>query len=247
MVINMKEIKNKKIFIVVVLVMVLGVIGVTYAVSSTTDILDNLFNTQGYNVSILETFESPDDWAPGATADKIVKAKNDGGIVVAVRMSYTEEWKDKNGTTLSLTDSNGNTVSIIEFDSNLSTNWIKSTENGVDYYYYYKSLSKNNETSAFIKSVTYNPNTASSASTDCVDNNSTNVKTCTMAADGYAGGTYKLTVNVETAEISHYKEIWNTDVDVFIDNRETLTDHINSLASSSYIDNMYNSIMNHGE
>ena len=232
----MKEIKNKKVFVVVVLIMVLGVIGVTYAVTSTTDIIENLFNTKGYDVSVLETFESPDNWVPGTSVDKIIKAKNNGQIAIAVRISYTEEWKDSSNNPLPLVDSNNERAAIINFDPDLDTNWIKSTENGTEYYYYSKMLKEGKETPAFITSVTFNPNINGSTN-NCVDNASTNTKTCTMSGGVYAGGTYKLSVNIETAEADSYKVTWNTDADIFVDDRETLSDYVTALVGNSYIDN----------
>ena len=94
----------------------------------------------------------------------------------------------------------------------LATKWTKSTEGGKDYYYYKTKLAKNESTSSLIKSVTFNPNVTISTQENCVENATTHTKTCTTTATGYAGGTYTLTVKVETVQFDQYKDVWSTNI-----------------------------------
>ena len=156
----MQKIKSKKSLVALLLVAVLGIVGVTIAYFTSTDTFENVFGTKPYSMEVVETFESPDDWTPGTTTNKTVIATNKGDVEAAVRVSYTESWVDANGDPLSLTDSatpTPNRAAIINFASDLSTKWTKSTEGGKDYYYYKTKLAKNASTTSLIESVTFNP------------------------------------------------------------------------------------------
>ncbi len=207
----MKKIKNKKSLVALLLVAVIGVVGVTFAYFTSSDTFTNVFGTKPYKMEVVETFKSPDNWTPGTTTDKSVVATNKGDIEAAVRVSYTEEWKDANGSALALTDGT-NRAAIINFSDDLSTKWTKSTENGVDYYYYKTKLAKDASTTSLIKSVTFNPNVTISTSNNCVTDSTKNTQTCTTNTSGYAGGTYKLNIKVETVQYDQYKSAWGTTV-----------------------------------
>ena len=208
----MEKLQNKKAIIALVLVAVLGVVGTTFAYFTSTDTFENVFSTKPYTMEVAETFVSPDDWTPGTTTSKSVIATNKGDIDAAVRVSYTESWVDSNGDPLPLKDNDNNEAAIINFANNWSNSWTKSTENSKDYYYYKTKLTKNQATSSLIDSVTFNSNVAISSEDNCVT--SGNTKTCTTTTTGYAGGTYTLTISVETAQFDQYKNIWNTTVTI---------------------------------
>ena len=204
------EKKNKKPLVALLLVAVLGVVGVTIAYFSSTDTFANVFGTKAYGVEVVETFESPDDWTPGTTTPKTITVKNTGDIDVAVRVSYTETWKDANNQTLSDTftnESTGNTerAAIINFADGYATNWTKQG----DYYYYKTALGTNGVTSALINSVTFNPNVTGTVNTDnCTTNDETHTITCTTTIGGYAGGRYTLTITAETIQYDQYAQVW---------------------------------------
>ena len=204
---------NKAPVIAIVLVAVLGVIGGTFAYFTSTQTFPNVFRTKTYKTEISETFKSPSDWTPGTTTDKTVTAKNTGDIDIAVRVSYTEKWEDANGSTLPLKQGDV-TAAVINFADDLSTKWTKSTENSVDYYYYKTKLAKNASTTSLIKSVTFNPNITVAAEPVCTTDTATNTQTCTTTSKDYAGGTYTLTVKVETVQFDAYKTAWNTNVTI---------------------------------
>lgn len=221
--------KNKKIMIALIAVAIIGIAGLTFAYFSDTVILPNSFKTKPYSTTVTEVFESPDNWTPGTTTAKTVYATNNGDIDVAVRVSYTEKWEplDEESTLgLSQTQQIDGVetqvrAAIINFADDYDSNWIKSTENGVDYYYYKHKLTKGNNSSSFIKSVQFNPQIKSSA--DCVDSNVIDdetsevigVKTtCASSNKGYDGATYTLTVKVETVQFDAYKSAWNTNITI---------------------------------
>ncbi len=224
----MKKIKNKKSLVALVLVAVLGIVGATMAYFTSTDTFENVFGTKSYSMEVVETFESPDDWVPGTTTSKTVVATNKGDVEAAVRVSYTEKWEDAGGASLPLKDGSNNVAAIINFASDLNTKWTKSTEGGKDYYYYKTKLAKNASTSSLIESVTFNPNVSIGTSDTCTytltDNTTTTTKptdmttvtsvTCRTTTNGYAGGTYTLTITVETVQFDQYKTAWGTNVTI---------------------------------
>ena len=224
------EKKNRKPLVALLLVAVLGVVGVTIAYFASTDTFANVFSTKAYNVSVQETFDSPENWVPGDTTTKTINVTNNGDVDVAVRVSYTEAWKDASNANLPLTftyTDNQNVehtenAAVINFASNYTTNWTKSTENGTDYYYYKTALTKNQSTSNLIESVTFNPEVegtviSQSANDNCTTSTNTEgktVKTCNTTIGGYAGGQYTLTITAETIQYDQYKTAWGTNVTI---------------------------------
>ena len=197
----MKKIKNKK--VILALVLLLGM-AATFAYYTTTDSFENIFKTSKYGTKVEEVFESPDDWTPGDETSKTVIATNTGDVCENVRVSYTESWKNENNNDLPLVDPILNErIAIINFDN--TADW---KQNG-NYYYYNKNLLKNESTTSFMKSVTYNPNYATSGMncTSTTEGNKT-TKECSTGNDSYAGGTYKLTITVETIQCDAMESEW---------------------------------------
>jgi len=199
--------------IALVAIVVLGIVGLTIAYFSSTDTFTNEFQTQPYLMEVVETFESPDDWVPGTTTAKTVVATNKGDVDAAVRVFYTESWKDATNHDLPLTDGT-NRAAVINFASNQATYWTQSTESGTTYYYYKTKLSKNQSTTSLIDSVTFNPAVSISVVDNCVDDATNHTRTCTTQTDGYGGGTYTLTITVQTVQYDQYRTAWNTDVNI---------------------------------
>ena len=202
----MKKIKNKK--VILVLVLLLG-IAASFAYYTTTDSFENIFKTSKYGTKVEEVFESPDDWTPGDETSKTVIATNTGDVCENVRVSYTESWKSENNNDLPLVDPTLNEkIAIINFDN--TADW---KQNG-NYYYYNKNLLKNESTTSFIKSVTYNPNYATSGMncTSTTEGNKT-TKECSTGNDSYAGATYKLTITVETIQCDAMESEWGVKIE----------------------------------
>ncbi len=208
--------KNKKPLIALLLIAVLGVVGVTFAYYTTTDTFENTFNTGTYKTEVVENFTSPSNWAPGTVTNKTISVTNKGDVDVAVRVSFEENWTDSFGTDLPLADTDGNKAAIIHFTDLDSENssWTKSTENGVDYYYYRIKLAPNESSTSLIESVEYNKAVEINSLNTCTDNEA-GVKSCSAQLLGYSGATYTLNVKIETVQYDQYKNAWNTSVTIY--------------------------------
>ena len=194
-----EEKKNKKLtklFVAIAIMLIVG-IGGTFAYYQSTIPFENEFKTGKYGAEVTENFVSPADWVPGDTTNKDVIVKNTGSICENVRVTYQEEWKDSNGNTVPL-ERNGVRAAIINFDN--TTDWVKDGK----YYYYQADLMPGEETNSFISSVTYNPDVNLGYTCETVGN----TKTCTNDSNIYAGGTYKLTIKVETIECDKKTDGW---------------------------------------
>ena len=208
--------KKNKSLIIILLIVVLGVVGLTIAYFSNTTSIDNFFSTKEYGTTIEEVFVSPDNWLPSDTTEKQITVTNSGQVDEAVRISYSEVWKAQDGTVLSgLIDENGNLTdeeansehaAIINFSNN--DDWTESNE----YYYYNYKLSPNETTSSLIDSVTFNSKVKNSSNCTTVENNGVKTITCNSTNSGYDGATYTLTFKIETVQFNKYISAWNTDV-----------------------------------
>ncbi len=164
--------RNKKPLIALAALAVVGVIGGAFAYFTSEAIFKNEFETERYHSEFIEKFTPPEPgdpnspkWEPGSTLEKVVQVKNTGDIDLAVRVSYTEEWKPIEGANLSNTlEYNGTTERVVKLNGGIEDSllWKKvgtedntDIENPVTYYYYLKKVGKG-ETAQFIDSVTYN-------------------------------------------------------------------------------------------
>lgn len=186
------------------------VIGYTIAYYTSSDTFNNEFNAGTYKMVVQERFESPDNWMPGDTTPKTVTATNKGSTPAAVRIKLTPSWTDKSGNPLELVDDEDNEVALINFANNWEGNWIYS--NG--YYYYNGSLGTDEMAPSLISSVTFNPEANIDSEKTCVEDPSTHKTKCTTRAVGYAGGTYQLTIDIETVQFDKYQEVWGTTIDI---------------------------------
>ena len=215
--------KSKKSLLVILLILVIGVVGLTLAYFANSSSVDNIFNTQPYGTTVEEVFTAPSNWLPGDTTSKTLTATNTGNVDEAVRIRLNESWKTSNNGTLNGwihadgTKSTHTTndelttderVAIINFD-NLS-DWTYS--NG--YYYYNYKLAPNETTSSLIKSVTFNPKTKLDDTCVTTTNGSTKTITCNSSGDDYDNGTYTLTFDVETVQYNKYMSAWNTEFEI---------------------------------
>ena len=214
---------NKKTIFILVLVLFVGIVGLTLAYFANSTSVDNLFTTQPYGTTVTEEFTSPSNWLPGDEVDKTIVATNTGNVDEAVRISLSENWKTANNGTLNgwITE-NGNKsshlpenepstderVAIINFDND--SDWEYS--NG--YYYYKYKLSPNESTSSLIKSVTFNSKTKLDDTCVTTTNGSTKTITCNSSGDDYDNATYTLTFDIETVQYNKYKEAWNINYNI---------------------------------
>lgn len=195
--------KSKKSLIALCLIVLVAVISLTYAYFSSRQNIENEFKTDAFSASVVQTIVSPDDWAPGKTIDKNVVASNNGDVDVAVRISYTEEWKSSENAILD-NEVNGERLAIINFSN--EDDWFKEG----NYYYYNKKISKNEQSSSFISSITYNASAVNS--TVCENSLDGKNTKCITKITGYEGATYTLNIKMELVQYSAYKQAWSTNV-----------------------------------
>ena len=196
------KLKNKKTIVAVTAVLLVVVVGATFAYFQSSASFENLFTAGTYKVVTREVFESPDNWAPGEEIPKTITSTNEGTIPAAVRVSYTEQWLDENDNDITSQVANG-TV-IINLDN--TSDW---TNEG-NYYYYNYILEPQDTTTSFIKSVTLNPNLNGIT---CTPSNDGSTQTCT-SNNPILGGTYKLIITKETVQADKYASVWNTNVEI---------------------------------
>lgn len=174
--------KNKKSLVAVGAVSALAVaIGGSFAYFTYTQSFDNDFHLADSSITFTEQFDAPTDWTPCTETDKTLTVTNttDTSIDVRVRIK-SSTWGDGHvydpttGTTTAVPldntirfDANGNfivktdtttpvassaTAATINFDN--QRDWTYNSTDG--WYYFNDSLDKNDATSSFMKSVTFN-------------------------------------------------------------------------------------------
>ena len=200
---NTKKVKNKKPLLAIVLIALIGIIGGTIAVFTSTSTIPKIFKTLTYKTQTEETFTSPSDWKPGVTTTKKVLVRNTGQVDVAVRVSYTQTWVSSTHKSLALKKDNKDVAVINRTNTG---NWIEKVENGTTYYYYKNKLAPNGVTTAFIDSVKFNDQITYDIPCTTVGTTTT----CASNGDGYDGATYTLTLKIETVQFDAYRTFWNT-------------------------------------
>ena len=207
--------KNKSL-IVILIVLTIGLVGVTIAYFSNSTSIDNTFKTKDYGTTTDEDFVSPNNWLPGDTEPKTLTVTNSGNVDEAVRISYTETWTSKNAKDndqegdLPLKQNN-NDVAIINWAN--TDDWSTVTENGVTYKYYKYKLAPQETTTSLLESVTFNSATVNNSNcVETIPEPGKKVITCNSTGNGYDGATYKLRFNVETVQYNQYQTAWGTSV-----------------------------------
>lgn len=102
--------KNRKMIMGFLFIGVIAIFGITFAYFGNLMGVVNEFKTNPYGSTVTEQFVSPTNWKPGDTTEKTLIVENTGSVDEAVRVSYTELWKSKNGTTLSGVQNNNRLV-----------------------------------------------------------------------------------------------------------------------------------------
>lgn len=228
----MENSKQRTAIIALVALAIVGVVGGTIAYFTSETTFRNEFHTKPYITELTEEFESPENWLPGTATSKKVYVTNTGDIDLAVRISYTEEWKAADNSSLPLIQDQAGTevrAAIINFPN--QADWKEETSSGVNYYYYKNGLKKGARTSLFIDKVTFNSDiknnyictniytyTDDSTSTGSTPEEGKTIKTttqrCVSTNQSYAGATYILTIKIESVQYENYKEFWNTNIEI---------------------------------
>ena len=209
--------KNNKIVLTLILVLTIGIVGLTIAYFANSSTINNIFNTNPYGTTVTEEFVSPDNWLPGTSTDKSLTVTNTGQVDEAVRISYIESWTSRSAKNndeegdLPLSQ-NGNTAALIHFTN--TDDWTTVTENGTIYRYYNYKLAPSATTSELLDYVTFNPAITNSSNCTTTESNGTKTITCNSTGNGYDDATYKLTFTIETVQYNKYKEAWGTNVNI---------------------------------
>ncbi len=195
--------KKKRNIVLVFSMLIIFVVGAVIAYfSNGLDFLTG-FGAEPFNTTVTERFISPQHWKPGDVTDKQVIATNNNDFDVAVRLSYTQYWTTANGDVFD-DPSDISNLTTLNFDN--TDDWIKYK----GYYYYKKPLSKDESTSSFLESVSFNSFAEADAS-DCSESEDGSEITCVSSGNGYDNARYTLTFNIEFAQYDGYQEIWDTD------------------------------------
>ena len=207
---------NKKIILILVLIMVVGVVGLTIAYFMSNQSVENIFKTKEFETTVYEEFVSPDNWLPCTETPKTITVTNTGEVDSAVRISLIEKWVNANNNEISgLIDSNGNlTDSIVNSEKAAIINFANNNdwEENNGYYYYKNKLEPGETTSTLINSVTFNCKT--NASSTCTTSQDGKSIVCSSTGNGYDGATYALTFKIDTVQYENYDEAWNSVVDI---------------------------------
>ena len=198
------KIKSKRSFAAIIGLLLVIVIGVTFAVIYSSSTRENLFGIANYSVITSETFESPTNWLPGETIDKTIYAMNNGDVNAAYRVKIDERWEDASGNDItSSVPSNAVTINFIN-----QGHW---NYNSTDGYYYHKYYIKPGTSScSIISGVTLNEDLMGSASCEMTGD----TYNCTSNLDGLAGAKYILTFTKETVAYEKYQSFWNTNEEI---------------------------------
>ncbi len=142
-----------------VAVLVVAVIGGTFAYFSQTDTASNYISVQNYDSTLEENFEPPEDgFAPEVEVTKEVGVENTGDIPMLVRMTYTEYWDAVENDALVLADPvdgvyDGDTETdslVRKYAGTGTTGW---TYGGDGYFYYMAVLNPGEVTDLFISGI----------------------------------------------------------------------------------------------
>lgn len=142
---DIKKIKFKPLLVIIV-VLLLGVVGITFSYFYTEVIFPNQFKMMTYNVKVEEEFN--DTW--GTKKVSFIN-KDKTNTPVVLRINYNESWrKEVNGIKLSLDNNvNGENVVNKEWTSSFTNDFI----DGGDGWFYYKKTLGPEETVKVLNSI----------------------------------------------------------------------------------------------
>lgn len=182
----MKNITKKPLFFLLG-ILVISVIGGTFAYYYQNFSIPNQFKTMTYNVNLTEDFNN--DWG----IKKVYITNNEtGNTNVVLRISYNEVWsKTDMSNTLTLSNTiNGNNL----VTKSWTTTFTNDFTDGLDGWYYYNKVLKPNDTIQILNSISLN--------TNLIEN--------TIYYNDYLDYDYNLIFNYEAIEANSSKisDIW---------------------------------------
>ena len=220
--------KNKRILVMLALLISVFFIGFTYAFY-TIRFESNAEIEVGSLDSKIETiFESPNNFDIGDKETYNFKIKNTSTEPFMVRVSFDEEWIDGNGNSYSNVINNEK-IGIINFDN--SEYWKKIG----DYYYYKESVGLNETTEEVINGFTFS--TQFKGDKVCGYSVNTLTEICTNTTD-YRNLTYKVKITTEVASLEKYEDKWNVDYeDINVDSNYEINFYPNLSGTTNTMNN----------
>lgn len=152
----MNKLKKSLPAIALVAVLLVTVIGGTFAYFSQTDTAENYLQVKNYDSNLTENFTPPEDgFAPEIAVDKVVGVSNVGDIPMIVRITYTEFWNAvENGSLVLAGPVGGIYDGDTETDSLVrklaGTGWTYGDDG---YFYYMSILAPGADTTPFITAI----------------------------------------------------------------------------------------------
>lgn len=159
--------KNKKKLLVTIGIVLVAVIGGTFAYFNQTLSVENPFDTGKYDSVLKEDFNPADgeNWEPGSEVNKDIEVKNTGDYDLIARVRFDEKWVNKDDKTIvkenrgmdkttgqenagdGLTAKDKSVVAKTLLDDN----WVYNADDG--YWYYNQNLKAHSTTGKFLDSV----------------------------------------------------------------------------------------------
>lgn len=196
----MKKLKlRKEILAIIFVLVIIGIVGITYAFLGSDGIFSNTFNTPTYDVQIEENFE-------GKFGKKEVHFVNRGETPVVIRVSYNELWKKEIESNTFVTLSN-KINGLDTVTKNWTNEWLTNFKPSKDGWYYYNKILNANDTIQVLNSINLN----------------TSAIIKDLNYEKYYEYDYELDFNFEAIQATEksIKEIWN--YEVAIDNTGNIT------------------------
>lgn len=192
--------RGKKIIFSFLVLLCIGVIGISYALYTSQKEIENIFKSSAYDVALEEEFY--DDW--GTKKVSIVN-KDSESTPVIIRVNYDEVWsKNINGTIVNLsntvvTENGTERTVILNTPTDFQTNFI----DGNDGWYYYTKVLNPNESVNLLESITLNE--------DAIKNS--------PYYEDYQSFDYQLSYNFEAIQATEkaVQEIWGLQVSISSD------------------------------
>ena len=184
----------------VLLMILLGFVGVTLALFTSTDKFDNKLHTAESGVYLMELFNPDDLWLPGETKAKIVGFGNHQSIDQVIRFTVKVEWIDADGSLWVYTGNNKPSPIAINWTKEISGGTNSTWEKIGDYFYYKSVLLRKqgddpNELPPIMSSVTFSRELSNDGAHD----------------DDFSNKTCRIYIEMETVDVNPdiTKEAWN--------------------------------------
>ncbi len=145
---NIKNIKNKKAIVFLLLILVVGIVGGTFALFKLSHGAENKFTISSPDVVLEETEDVLIFSNDNKTLERNVFVRNYGTADMLVRVSYNEMFYNPEYSTRSYTDAYSSVVSYNSLGEVVQKNWTQDFKDNWELHngwYYYKKVFEGNE------------------------------------------------------------------------------------------------------